>query len=86
MDTYNILSQDGGDYFIIAMIKLTRTNIHNSFNWLDTGLILAVITIFGYIAVYFFQRGYLFYFGLTDIFIYQITIVNILSTITNLFF
>ncbi|PAK41053.1 hypothetical protein CHI08_13330 [Peribacillus simplex] len=52
------------------------------FNWLDTGLIIGFITAIGYFLAYSFQKGYFTYFGITEIFINKIDIVNIVLAIS----
>ncbi|MFJ7510022.1 hypothetical protein ACIQW7_11240 [Peribacillus simplex] len=52
------------------------------FNWFDTSLIIGFITVLGYFVAYSFQKGYLLYFGITDIFVKQIDIVSVFISIT----
>lgn len=51
---------------------------NTSFNWLDRGVLIGVLTALGYFVAYSYQKGFLSYFGVTDLFLSQITIVSII--------
>ncbi|MDQ0805459.1 hypothetical protein [Priestia megaterium] len=52
------------------------------FNLLDTGLVIAALTAFGYFIAYAYQKGYWYYYGVTQEFLIQISLVNVLISIT----
>jgi hypothetical protein len=54
----------------------------NSINWADTGLLIGVLTALGYFVAYSYQKGYLSFFGITEVFLSQITIVNVIISIS----
>lgn len=56
------------------------------FNLFDTGLIIGIITVLGYVIAYAYQKGYWQYYGITQEFLTQISIVNILVSITVIVF
>ncbi|MFD5853881.1 hypothetical protein ACFWGC_27585 [Cytobacillus pseudoceanisediminis] len=52
------------------------------FNWLDTGLLIGILTALGYFVAYSYQKGYLLFYGITEVFLNQITIVNVIISIS----
>ncbi|MBD1221893.1 hypothetical protein [Virgibacillus halodenitrificans] len=54
----------------------------NPYNWLDTGLLLGMLTALGYVVAYSYQKGFLSYFGVDEIFISGMPIANIVFSIT----
>lgn len=56
----------------------------NSFNWFDTGLLLAVLTALGYYIAYNYQRGFLSHFGVLNVLISQISLKDIIISSTVL--
>lgn len=55
---------------------------HFTFNLFDTGVILAILTAFGYAIAYSYQKGFWLYFGITQEFLTQISIVNVMISIS----
>ncbi|MGG0418260.1 hypothetical protein ABEY52_19680 [Priestia aryabhattai] len=53
-----------------------------AFNFLDTGIVIAILTAFGYLTAYAYQKGYWGYYGVTKEFLMQISVVNVLISIT----
>ncbi|MQR89335.1 hypothetical protein GFV16_26125, partial [Bacillus megaterium] len=57
-------------------------NSLKDFNFLDTGVVIAVLTAFGYFIAYEYQKGYWNYYGVTQEFLKQISLVNVLISIS----
>ncbi|WP_182006119.1 hypothetical protein [Priestia aryabhattai] len=53
-----------------------------AFNFLDTGVVIAILTALGYLTAYAYQKGYWEYYGVTQEFLRQISVVNVLISIT----
>ncbi|WHY84685.1 hypothetical protein QNH39_18800 [Neobacillus novalis] len=72
--------------------RILHQNMHNTspqsvvekskFNWLDTSLIIGFITALGYFVAYSFKKGYLNYFGISEIFLKQIDIIIVIISIS----
>ncbi|MGG3192993.1 hypothetical protein [Priestia aryabhattai] len=56
------------------------------FNLLDTGVVIAVLTALGYFIAYAYQKGYWKYYGVTQEFLRQISLANVLISISALGF
>ena len=51
-------------------------------NFFDTGLLIGIITALGYFSAYAYQKGFWLYYGVTQEFLNQISIVNILVSMS----
>ncbi|MEK4086348.1 hypothetical protein [Psychrobacillus sp. FSL K6-1415] len=51
-------------------------------NLLDSGLLIGLVTVLGYFIAYAYQKGYWLYYGVTQEFLNQISIVNILVSMS----
>ncbi|MFD1608417.1 hypothetical protein [Oceanobacillus luteolus] len=53
-----------------------------AFNWIDTGIIIGMLTALGYVVAYSYQKGFLSYFGVDEVFISEMPLSNIIISIT----
>ncbi|ASK63532.1 hypothetical protein CFK37_15905 [Virgibacillus phasianinus] len=55
---------------------------NSSSNWFDRGLLVGILTTLGYFVAYSYQKGFLSYFGVEEVFLSQLTISNVILSIS----
>ncbi|AZV60315.1 hypothetical protein [Peribacillus frigoritolerans] len=58
--------------------KESKENI----NWLDSSILIALVTALGYYVAYSYKKGFLGYYGITDVFLNQISITSVILSIS----
>lgn len=66
--------------------SVNKSKVSNSFNWLDTGILIGMVTVLGYVVSYSYQKGFFLYFGVDEIFISEIPLSNIIISISAVSF